>query len=265
MSEHISPIRIFLVEDETLNQDIINAHLEDLGYGLHNKSRSGEEALALIEQQPPDLALLDIDLRRGRGTMDGIELAMALRKKYTFPIIFITAFQDVQTYERTRKVKPDGYLTKPISPAGLLSSIEKALEEASNRLINPQPLPEEDQWELDSEGKSYLLEDDLFIKIQSVYQKVPVSSIQYIQADANYLKIFTEKGKIVVTTNLSNFTRQFEHPTLLRVSRSHIINVNFIESFEDMHTVVVAGQVIPIGKTYRGAVQERFRFIKTTR
>lgn len=261
----MTPIRIFLVEDDVLNQTIISAHLEDLGYGLADKARSGEAALERIAKNPPDLALLDIDLSKGKGNIDGVELAMRLRQEYNFPLVFITAYQDRATLERTRKVKPDGYLTKPISPGELAFSIESALEKASDRFIRPQPLPEPDIVEADVEGTSYLLEDDLFVKIDSTYQKVPVNSILYIEADANYLRIFTQNGQIMVSTNLANFTRQFEHPTLLRVSRSHIINVHFINRFEDLHTVIVGGQAVRIGKTYKKEVQNRFRFIKTNR
>lgn len=261
----MNQVRVFIVEDETLNATIIAAHLEDLGYEVAGKARSGEQALPLIEQQLPDLVLLDINLEQGKGNMDGIELGIRLRQKYRFPLIFITAFQDRKTLERTRSIRPDGYLTKPISEASLAFTIESALEKASTSFIRPEPLPEPDQVPSGAEGTSYLLEDFLFVKEQAAYRKVPVSDIWFIQSDANYLNIHRSEGMLLVSTNLSNFARQFEHPSLLRVSRSHIINVQYIEGFEDQHTIIVAGQVIPIGKTYRQEVQRRFRFLKTSR
>ena len=261
----MKPIRVFIVEDETLNIDIITAHLENLGYQVAGKARSGEEALASIEQHDPDLVLLDINLEHGRGQMDGVELGTRLRQQYRFPLIFITSYQDRKTQQRTDRIRPDGYLTKPISEAGLAFAIESALEKASETFIRPEPLPEPDLTHADAEGTSYLLEDFLFVKEQAAYRKVPVSDIWFIQSEANYLTIHRSEGPLLVSTNLSNFARQFEHPSLLRVSRSHIINVHYIEGFEDQHTVIVAGQAIPIGKTYRQAVQQRFRFLKTSR
>ncbi|MEM9984350.1 MAG: response regulator transcription factor, partial [Bacteroidota bacterium] len=227
--------------------------------------RSGEEALASIEQYNPDLVLLDINLEHGRGQIDGVELGIRLRQQYRFPLIFITSYQDRKTQQRTDSIHPDGYLTKPISEAGLAFAIESALAKASETFIRPEPLPEVDQVPSDAEGSSYLLEDFLFVKEQAAYRKVPVSDIWFIKSDANYLNIHRREGPLLVSTNLANFARQFEHPSLLRVSRSHIINVQYIEGFEDQHTVIAAGQVIPIGKTYRQEVQRRFRFLKTSR
>lgn len=258
----MKPIRVFIVEDETLNIDIITAHLENLGYQVAGKARSGEEALASIEQHDPDLVLLDINLEHGQGKMDGIELGTQLRQHYNFPLIFITAFQDRKTLQRTRSIRPDGYLTKPISEASLAFAIETALEKASESFIRPEPLPETDQLDTDAEGTSYLLEDYLFVKDQGAYRKVPVSDIWFIEAGANYLTIQRSEKSMVISTHLANFARQFEHPSLLRVSRSHIVNVHYLESFEEQ-TMVVAGQVIPIGKTYKQEVLQRFRFLKT--
>lgn len=259
----MNQVRVFIVEDETLNAAIITAHLEDLGYQVAGKARSGEEALQLIEQHMPDLVLLDINLEQSKGQMDGIELGIRLRQQYSFPLIFITAFQDRKTLQRTRSVRPDGYLTKPISEAGLAFAIESALEKASESFIRPEPLPEPDQALSDAEGTSYLLEDFLFVKEQLAYRKLPVSDIWFIKSEANYLTIHRSEGPMLISTYLSNFARQFEHPSLLRVSRSHIVNVHHIEGFEEQ-TVIVAGQVIPIGKTYRQVVQQRFRFLKTS-
>ncbi len=261
----MNQVRVFIVEDNTLNATTLEAHLEDLGYELAGKARSGEQALEMIAEQPPDLALLDINLEHGRGQMDGIELGTRLRQQYRFPLIFITSYQDRKTQQRTDRIRPDGYLTKPISEAGLAFAIESALEKASETFIRPEPLPEPDLPHADAEGTSYLLEDFLFVKEQAAYRKVPVSDIWFIQSEANYLTIHRREGPLLVSTNLANFARQFEHPSLLRVSRSHIINVHYIEGFEDQHTVIVAGQAIPIGKTYRQAVQQRFRFLKTSR
>lgn len=261
----MNPIRVFIVEDNTLNANTLEAHLEDLGYELAGKARSGEQALDMIANHPPDLALLDIDLSQGRGHMDGIELGIRLRQQYNFPLIFITAFQDRQTMQRTRSVHPDGYLTKPFSEAGLAFAIEEALAKASENFIRPEPMPQPDRPQLEAEGSSYLLEDHLFVKQDAAYRKVAVANILYIQSDAQYLTIHTQTDKLLVSTNLANFARQFEHPSLLRVSRSHIVNIHRIEGFEDQHTALVAGQAVPIGKTYRAVVQQRFRFLKTSR
>ncbi|MEM7655864.1 MAG: response regulator transcription factor [Bacteroidota bacterium] len=262
--QFMTPIQILIVEDNSLNATILEAHLQDIGYQHVTKVRTGERALEIVAQVPPDIALLDIDLSEARGQMNGIELGLKLRTSYQFPLVFITAFQDRKTMEMTRSVRPDGYLTKPVSEAGLAFTIEEALSKASERFIRPKPLPEPETDLPEVEGTSFLLEDSLFVKMDQSYQKLSVDDIQFIEADAQYLRIQREIESLLVSTNLANFSRQFEHPSLLRISRSHIINIDYITGFEE-NMVMVAGRVFNIGKTYRAEVQKRFRFLKTTR
>lgn len=263
----MTPLRVFIVEDDVLQGEQLAGRLHKLGYVLAGRTRSGEDALTQIAANPPDVAILDIELSQGGGIMSGIELGMYLRQDYGFPLIFLTSRHSDELRKRTKMIKPDGYLTKPASDASLSFALEKALEEASVRLIRPSDLPQPDVPQPKAEGTSYLLED-MFIKHDSIYQRLAVADIYYIEADAQYLSIYTSavaSGKLVVSTYLTNFSRQFKHPNLLRVSRSHIINVQHIEAFEDQHTVIVAGKAIPVGKTYRRTIKQRFRFLKTIR
>jgi len=263
----MKPLRIFIVEDDILAAEKLEFRLKDLGYQIAGWTRSGEEALERIAKDKPDLALLDIDLKSGGGDMDGVELGMNLRQSYTFPIIYLTSFLTDKTRKRTKIVRPDGYLTKPVSEGTLSFYLEKAFEQASERMIRPSPLPIPDLPQPREEGTLYLLED-LFVKVDGAYHKIPTDTIRYVEAYNNYITIYTSalpSGKYVHSAHLGSFTRQFEHPSLLRVSRSDIINVQYIESFPGSHTIKLKGveKLIPIGPTYRESVLKRFRFLKT--
>ena len=150
-----------------------------------------------------------------------------------------------------------------MSEASLNFAIDDALHKASDRLLKPQEA-EVPQRSAAEDGQYFLLEDDLFVKDGNAYKKLPVSEILWIQADHQYCQIKTRESNMVVSTNLGNFSRQFDHPSLLRISRSHIINVHHIDGFEE-NLAIVSGHPVPIGKTYREEVQRKFRFLKTTR
>ena len=74
-----SNAEILIVEDEALVAEDIKAHVLDMGHSVSNIAPNGEDALALLQQSSPDLALLDIVLS---GELDGIDVAEAIKQKY---------------------------------------------------------------------------------------------------------------------------------------------------------------------------------------
>jgi PAS domain S-box-containing protein len=85
---------------------------------------SGAEALRVAEENPPDLALMDI---RIKGGMDGTEVAGIFRSRFNIPVIYLTAHADNETLERAKLAQPLGYITKPFQETELHAGIEMAL------------------------------------------------------------------------------------------------------------------------------------------
>jgi CheY-like chemotaxis protein len=115
---------ILIVEDDGLIALRISELLKKAGYRVPDPIASGEEALALARQSPPDLVLMDIGLA---GTLDGIETAELIRKMFDVPVIFLTAHADDGRISRARDISPYGYIVKPFRDQQLLESIEGAL------------------------------------------------------------------------------------------------------------------------------------------
>src|SRR3954452_7573641 len=91
--------------------------LEEAGFKVCGIAGEGAKALAQVGLDPPDLVLMDVNLK---GSLDGIETAVALRTQVpNVPIIFVTGFGDPDTAARIRSVNPAGYLLKPVDPEEL--------------------------------------------------------------------------------------------------------------------------------------------------
>jgi PAS domain S-box-containing protein len=116
--------RILIVEDEALVAISIRKKLEKNGYEVIDISTSGEEALRACNGQRPDLVLMDIKLK---GDMDGIEAAERIREMHDLPVIYLTAFSNVEILERAKISAPYGYIVKPYNDRELFSNIEIAL------------------------------------------------------------------------------------------------------------------------------------------
>ncbi|MBW2568790.1 MAG: response regulator [Deltaproteobacteria bacterium] len=116
--------KILIVEDEAIVAEDIRSTLQTLGYTISAVVSSGEEAIAKIEEDAPDLVLMDIVLK---GDMDGIEAASQIRFRFNIPVVYLTAFTDKKTIERAKLTEPFGYIVKPFEDRELHSTVEMAL------------------------------------------------------------------------------------------------------------------------------------------
>jgi len=119
-----STAQILVVEDERIVAKDITSSLERLGYGVTGIASSGEEAVRMVGDKPPDLILMDVVLK---GDIDGIDAAEHIRKQYDVPVIYLTAYADSTTLERAKGTVPYGYLLKPWQERELRTVIEIAL------------------------------------------------------------------------------------------------------------------------------------------
>ena len=117
-------VRILIVEDEVLVAGSMERKLVKFGYEVAGTCSSAGEALEKMEEERPDIVIMDIKLD---GETDGIETAAVIEKDYGVPVIFITAYADDGTIERAKTTKPYGYIVKPFSEQELKSNIEIAL------------------------------------------------------------------------------------------------------------------------------------------
>ncbi len=122
---NVNSTRILVVEDENIVAKDIRSQLNQIGYTSVQIANTGEEALIKVEEQAPDLLLLDIML--SRGTLDGIETAILVNEKADIPIIYLTAYANDSSWIRTKVTRPYGYILKPFQILDLKIAIEFAL------------------------------------------------------------------------------------------------------------------------------------------
>lgn len=112
MTEATLPATILIVDDELSNRKLLEVLLHHVGY-LTVSAASGDEALALIEQAPPDLVLLDVMM----PVLDGYEVARILKAhplSLNIPIILVSSLGDRTTRLAGLTAGAEEFLTKPI-------------------------------------------------------------------------------------------------------------------------------------------------------
>ena len=115
---------ILIVEDEGIVARDLKYRLETIGYTVAGVASTGEEAVLKAWEIRPDLILMDIVLK---GDLDGIETAQMVRERADIPVVYLTAYADEETIQRTEASGPFGYLVKPFEDREMEACIEVAL------------------------------------------------------------------------------------------------------------------------------------------
>lgn len=117
--------RILVVEDQEDNRQIIRDTLSATDYQIM-EAENGEEALAAVAKQRPDLILMDIQM----PIMDGYEATRRIKADpglRSIPIIAITSYALSGDEQKARAAGCDDYVPKPYSPRQLLAKIRQYL------------------------------------------------------------------------------------------------------------------------------------------
>jgi CheY-like chemotaxis protein len=125
--------QIFIVEDEQIVALDLKHRVQRLGYDVLATVASGDTALAYIQQNQPDLILMDIRLQ---GHLDGIETARRIQQQYDIPIIYLTASTDDETMKRAETTHPAGYVFKPFDDEMLGRTIQIAFDSTPLPIID---------------------------------------------------------------------------------------------------------------------------------
>ena len=121
----LSGSKILLVDDNQQNLELIQAYLEALPVEIAT-ARDGLEAIESINQDPPDLVLLDVMMPR----MSGFEVCHKLKNNpdtRDIVVIMVTALHEVADYERAVESGTDDFLSKPVNKIELLTRVRSLL------------------------------------------------------------------------------------------------------------------------------------------
>ena len=120
----MSGSKVLIVEDEVIVAMSIERTLSSFGYDVVGLSTSPEDAIRIAGELKPDLVLMDINLD---GEIDGIDAAEKIAQTSDIPVISLTSYTNEETMRRAIGTNPYGYLTKPVRPKELHTTIETVL------------------------------------------------------------------------------------------------------------------------------------------
>jgi response regulator NasT len=118
--------RVVIAEDEAIVRLDLKEVLESAGYDVVGETGRGDEAVRLVEDHLPDLAVLDIKM----PGMDGLRAAREITSRHQVAVLLLTAFSQRDLIEEARDSGVSAYLIKPFQSRELLPAIENVLAKA---------------------------------------------------------------------------------------------------------------------------------------
>jgi len=200
-----------IVDDERLARSELRLLLADFAeISIVGEAKNLTEAVNLIRANKPDVVFLDVQL----SNENGFDLLEKVEKD--FKLIFVTAFDEFAI--RAFEINAIDYLLKPVNPERLAKTLERLFETEGRGEVTRRKLEYEDR---------------LFIEIGERSRFLKISSIKCIRADGDYSKVFTDDGKKhLITKPLKEWEDRLPEKHFVRIHRSNIVNLEFIERVE---------------------------------
>lgn len=125
----MNKVKVIVIDDEDIVLKSCQRALTPEGYEVKT-AKSGMEGLKMLEKEPFDIVLADIKM----PDMDGIEVLRRIKEGWPeTEVVMITGYSTVATAVDAIKLGAFDYIEKPFTPDGILSSIQKALEEKKKK------------------------------------------------------------------------------------------------------------------------------------
>lgn len=232
-------IRCLIVDDEELARTLLENYVQRVPFlELAGKCKNPLEAIAMLQAQPVDLLLLDIQMPE----LSGIDLLKTLKNK---PFTIFTTAYEAYALEGYNLDVVD-YLLKPIAFERFLQAVNKVLE----RSIQRPPVQEA------MAAPALPVKDFILVKSDHKIHRLPLEDITYIQSMREYVAYYTPNGRILALGSLKNLEEELPAERFQRIHKSYIVALDKVKSLEG-NMLHVAGERLPIGANYKDEVVKK--------
>ena len=221
---------------------IARTNMKQLASQIKDITVTGEcanamDAYNLLQEQPVDLILLDIEM----PGMTGLELTKTLGNKK--PIIIFTTSKKEYAAEAFELNVAD-YILKPVTPARFIQAIDKAREI------------------LESNSEEVKIDDDefIFIRDSNIVRRLKLDDILFAEAMGDYVKLYTPQKFFAIHTTLKIVEERLPPSKFTRVHRSYIVAVTKIDTIQD-GALIINGKPVPVADAYRAALNKKMNIL----
>ena len=253
-------LRIVIADDERPARSFLASLLRSFeDVAIVGEAKSGKEAVALIERERPDLALLDLQMPE----LDGIGVVRMLKRQCLPLIAFVTAYDEyaVKAFE----MNAVDYLLKPVEKKRLRETVNRAQERLDHADVVAEQVGHVDAAiaAYESVVKPPFVER-IPVRRRDEVLIVPVHQVASIVADGELLHLTTTTGeRHTINHRLKDLEGRLDPAKFIRLGRGTLVNVDLITKVGMMpgggHVAILTnGQKLPVSRIQSRALRERF-------
>ncbi|MFH1195950.1 MAG: response regulator [bacterium] len=246
----IPKVKTIIIDDEKLARDIIKNYLTRHAYiDIIAECSNGYDAIKSINDLNPDLIFLDIQMPK----INGFELLELLENPPV--VVFTTAFD--QYALKAFEVNAVDYLLKPYSKERFDAAVKKAVDEVTYK----ERTGEKVNAVLDSYDNQLESLDRVVVKTHQKILIIPVDGIHYLEAQDDYVMIYSELGKHLKQKTMKYFEDHLNTKEFIRIHRSYIVHITQVKQIEiidkeSYRVVLKDGNQLPVSKSGYAKLKE---------
>jgi two-component system LytT family response regulator len=253
-------LRVVIADDERPARSFLAALLRAFDdVVIIAEAETGKEAVAAIERERPDLALLDLQMPE----LDGIGVVRMLKKTEMPLIAFVTAYDEYAV--RAFEVNAVDYLLKPVEKTRLREAINRAQERIEHaEIVAEQGVRLSDAIAAyESSARTPYLER-IPVRRRDEIVILPVAQIASIVAEGELLYLMTAKSeRHTITYRLKDLEGRLDPARFIRLGRGTLANIDAIAKVNVMpggtHVAVLTnGQKLQVSRLQSRIIRERF-------
>ena len=225
-----SKFRVLIVDDEELARSVLREYCSArTDVTVVGECANGFEALKSVSELKPDVILLDIQMPK----LSGFEVLELLEDPPQ--IIFVTAFDKfaVKAFE----VNAVDYVLKPVRKERLFEALDRLKRTSASARAEQSAAIVSAVREQNKPLERILIRDGAHVHV------VPVDTVDYIQAQDDYVEIKTPQKKYLKQDRLSLLAESLDQRKFIRIHRSFILNLDRLAKIEplgkDSHVAVL--------------------------
>jgi two-component system LytT family response regulator len=232
----MTKLRIVIADDERPARSMLASLLQGCDdVEVVGEAQNGAEAVALIEEQRPDLALLDLQMPE----IDGLGVVRLIRKDRLPLVAFVTAYDEyaIQAFE----VNAVDYLLKPVDRARLRQTIERAHDRLEQRAAATVTSAPGDADRLKAAADDYEQAQGLPPIVRIPVRRrddivlLPVTQVASVVADGELLHLTTMRGeRHTISYRLKDLEARLDQARFVRLERGALVNVDAITRVSPM-------------------------------
>ena len=247
-------IRVIVADDQPMARErLVSLLAAEPGVQLAGVATSGPEAVDCIINDSPDLVFLDLQM----PGMDGFKVIEAVGVDRMPATVFVTAYDEYAV--RAFEVQALDYLLKPFGRQRFQSALERARRhlaferqgDMAGRLA-----------ELLRNGRHEPTGERLLIKSGGRVSFVEVESIDWVEAEGNYVRIHAGEQAHMMRETMNGLIEKLGSHRFFRIHRSRIVNIKRVKELliaggGDYQVVLADGTKLGLSRLYRDALQEQ--------